>query len=271
MRLLRRLGRAHGRLRDALLRLVAPPVDVEPATGSRSRLPASARLRSCCRSSCRSCRSRTIPASPVHSTKRASGRHTCAAYLASGSHAHEWMLPLIKDWNSAVLFPGFLGLVLGLAGVGDRMAANDACWRGVVAAIAKQPCSTASVAVLAFWATLGPRAGLYTRLLQRHPGVLVPPRAGAHGHRRHAVRWRSSRRLPCGTLGDRWPARRLAVGAVALSRRAARNQRRCRSTGARHAAAASLSRPGTDAARRRSPSFRSTAGASTSTSTPATC
>ena len=35
------------------------------------------------------------------------------SYLASGSHAHEWMLPLIKDWNSAVLFPGFLGLVLG--------------------------------------------------------------------------------------------------------------------------------------------------------------
>ena len=38
------------------------------------------------------------------------------SYLASGSHAHAWLLPLIRDWNAAVLFPGFLSIGLGLAG-----------------------------------------------------------------------------------------------------------------------------------------------------------
>jgi hypothetical protein len=37
--------------------------------------------------------------------------------LASAAHAHNWLLPIIKDWNHEVLFPGFLAGVcaLGLA------------------------------------------------------------------------------------------------------------------------------------------------------------
>ncbi len=38
------------------------------------------------------------------------------SYLASGAHAHAWMLPVIRDWNGAVLFPGFVSIGLGLAG-----------------------------------------------------------------------------------------------------------------------------------------------------------
>jgi hypothetical protein len=91
------------------------------------------------------------------------------SYLASGSHAHAWLLPIIKDWNSSVLFPGFLAMGLGIAGA-------IAAVRGV--ALPVDPAGSAerdargrdretailygSIALLTFWATLGPRAGLYT-------------------------------------------------------------------------------------------------------------
>jgi hypothetical protein len=84
------------------------------------------------------------------------------SYLASGSHAHAWLLPIIKDWNSSVLFPGFLALGLGIGGA-------VVAWRRP-AGLPGQPRSVdretallyGSIAVLTFWATLGPRAGLYT-------------------------------------------------------------------------------------------------------------
>ena len=52
------------------------------------------------------------------------------------------MLPLIKDWNSAVLFPGFLGLVLALSGAVIALAANDILAAPSGHAIAKRPFST---------------------------------------------------------------------------------------------------------------------------------
>jgi hypothetical protein len=85
------------------------------------------------------------------------------SYLASGAHAHAWMLPIIRDWNHAVLFPGFLGVVLGLSGI------VVAYRRAVPASSTRRfhvDRETAllygSIAFLAFWASLGPRAGLYT-------------------------------------------------------------------------------------------------------------
>jgi hypothetical protein len=85
------------------------------------------------------------------------------SYLASGARAHEWLLPIIRDWNGSVLFPGFVAIGLALAGgatVLRRGSAPDA------PAAARHDRETAllyaSLAILTFWATLGPRAGLYT-------------------------------------------------------------------------------------------------------------
>lgn len=85
------------------------------------------------------------------------------SYLASGAHAHAWMLPLIKDWNQAALFPGFAAVLLGLFGA----------WRAGRRAAAPRDRETVflygSIAVLTLWATLGPRAGLYTLFYQTIP------------------------------------------------------------------------------------------------------
>jgi hypothetical protein len=93
------------------------------------------------------------------------------SYLASAAHAHNWMLPIIEDWNHEVLFPGFLAIVLGALGIG-------AIARGSSGA---QPINNppdrdretlalyGSLGALAFWASLGPRAGLYTLLFHTVP------------------------------------------------------------------------------------------------------
>ena len=43
------------------------------------------------------------------------------SYLASAAHAHNWLLPIIKDWNHEVLFPGFLAIILAAIGVVNVM------------------------------------------------------------------------------------------------------------------------------------------------------
>ena len=82
------------------------------------------------------------------------------SYLASGAHAHTWLLPLIHEWNGSVLFPGFLSIGLGLTGL-------------VIALKEKHSRETAllygSIGALALWASLGPRAGLYTLLYHLVP------------------------------------------------------------------------------------------------------
>jgi hypothetical protein len=82
-----------------------------------------------------------------------------SAYLASAAAAHSWMLPYLMRWFgrwNEVLFPGFLPVMFGLAGLvlgwraGGRLRETAALY--------------ASVGVLAFWASFGPQAGLYTFL-----------------------------------------------------------------------------------------------------------
>ena len=90
------------------------------------------------------------------------------SYLASGARAHTWLLPLLKDWNHAVLFPGFLAIGLGIAGgvaaFGERRADRPAGGSDRETVLLY-----ASVALLTFWASLGPRAGLYTVLYELIP------------------------------------------------------------------------------------------------------
>ena len=95
------------------------------------------------------------------------------AWLASSAWAHRWWLPAIEGF-SEVLFPGIMLTALGLAGA----------WRGLrnanTPAAPAEPTRLAGltrdvaafyalVAVLAFWLSLGPDAGLYTLFFETVP------------------------------------------------------------------------------------------------------
>jgi hypothetical protein len=83
------------------------------------------------------------------------------SYLASSAHAHAWLLPLIREWNGAVLFPGFLGIALAIVGaIGSTRGSKE---RDEARAHDTETVLLyGSIGLLAFWASLGPRAGLYT-------------------------------------------------------------------------------------------------------------
>ena len=82
------------------------------------------------------------------------------AYFASSAYAHAWILPLIGHWKE-VLFPGFVALTFGTAGA-------LAGWfrRGRERELAVL---YGGLVVLAFWASLGPDAGLYSVLYRLIP------------------------------------------------------------------------------------------------------
>jgi hypothetical protein len=85
------------------------------------------------------------------------------SYLASGSHAHAWLLPLIRDWNQCVLFPGFLAIGLGLAGARSAFRGSRGHpTRSDRDRDRETVLLYGSIAALTLWASLGPRAGLYT-------------------------------------------------------------------------------------------------------------
>lgn len=110
------------------------------------------------------------------------------AWLASSAWAHRWMLPWLERWNE-VLFPGFLLTALGLTGlvVGlHRAGAAPAPGAGVAVdlrvdgpAARMTPLSPTHrrettvfyglVGLIAFWASFGPKAGLYTVLYHTIP------------------------------------------------------------------------------------------------------
>jgi hypothetical protein len=81
------------------------------------------------------------------------------SYLASGARAHRWLLPLIRDWNGSVLFPGFVAIVLALAGIAVTLGTHT---RDNRSRDRETALLYGSMGVLAFWVSLGPRAGLYT-------------------------------------------------------------------------------------------------------------
>jgi hypothetical protein len=128
------------------------------------------------------------------------------SYLASGAHAHAWLLPIIRDWNQAALFPGFVAIVLGAAGAwtaGFRGTPRD---REAVLLYG-------SIAVLTLWATLGPRAGLYTIFYKTIPVfsmLRAPERMGVVVTLGLAILAAFAVRA----LGDRLPQRRGLIATV---------------------------------------------------------
>jgi hypothetical protein len=71
-----------------------------------------------------------------------------AAWLISSAWAHRWWAPYLSG-ASEVLFPGIMATVLGIWGA-FIWRHKDVAWFYIIAA------------VIAFWTTFGPKAGLYT-------------------------------------------------------------------------------------------------------------
>jgi hypothetical protein len=87
------------------------------------------------------------------------------SYLASPAHAHNWMLGLTATWPRWVeaLFPGFIVLALGLAGLAlAAIRPGD----GAIARQRETAVLYGSLGGLAFWASFGPAAGLYSLLFR---------------------------------------------------------------------------------------------------------
>lgn len=123
------------------------------------------------------------------------------AWLASSSYAHRWMLALMGHWNE-VLFPGFITTILGLTGIwlGLRDKPIESAPRptplpGVMVPVAlrsqsgdaldlassaprgegeREPTRETTIfytmlGAIFFWASFGPKAGLYTALYYTIP------------------------------------------------------------------------------------------------------
>ncbi len=140
------------------------------------------------------------------------------AWLASSAWAHRWMLPLLGHWNE-VLFPGALTLAGGLWGAvaawraapseaaGPTPAGANGITRDVLAFYAIS-------AVLAFWISFGPAAGLYRVLFHVIPVfslLRAPSRIGI------VVVLALSMLFACGLavfLGRLAPRRRLVIASA---------------------------------------------------------
>lgn len=79
-----------------------------------------------------------------------------SSYLASPAWAHRWMVRRLPPWGE-VLYPGTIALVLGVAGA-------FLAWRTPRGSASKRDhvMFYGALAVFMAWASLGPRAGLYT-------------------------------------------------------------------------------------------------------------
>ncbi len=94
-------------------------------------------------------------------------------YLTSSAWDHLWMLPFVKPWTE-VLFPGFLPTVLAAVGAGFALVPLRASQAATVTPTDRRTARMhtifyALVVLLAFWASLGPRAGLYRWLYEVLP------------------------------------------------------------------------------------------------------
>jgi hypothetical protein len=84
------------------------------------------------------------------------------AWLASGAWAHRWLHPVLARWNE-VLFPGLLTTVFGIAGGALAFARSSTFDQGGPPGDRRDVIGLyVAIAVLAFWISFGPAAGLYT-------------------------------------------------------------------------------------------------------------
>ena len=99
-------------------------------------------------------------ARPLAESRRWSA--TWRSYLASSAWAHRWWRQWLVDWGE-VIYPGTAAVVLGVAGgwLGWVRSRRETGRDHVVFYLA--------VAVFAFWASLGPNAGLYALLYKVVP------------------------------------------------------------------------------------------------------
>jgi len=86
-----------------------------------------------------------------------------ASYLASSAHAHAWLLKTIAGWPhwTDVVFPGFGAIILGVAGAVLAVFSNRRLPRERETVLLY-----GLLGILAFWASFGPAAGLYTVLFK---------------------------------------------------------------------------------------------------------
>jgi hypothetical protein len=87
------------------------------------------------------------------------------AWLTSAAWAHRWVLPWLEGSNE-VLFPGVLTSVLGLAGLALAVRRRV---DGTPADARETAGFYALFAAIAFWASWGPKAGLYTAMFHTIP------------------------------------------------------------------------------------------------------
>jgi hypothetical protein len=87
---------------------------------------------------------------------------TWSMYFASGAYAHAWMLRLVR-YRGEVLFPGFVTSVFGILGA-------VVVWFDRRSRFRETAILYSTLGVLAYWASLGPTAGLYSVLY-----ALIPP------------------------------------------------------------------------------------------------
>jgi hypothetical protein len=82
-------------------------------------------------------------------------------YFVSSAWAHGWMLPYVDRWTE-VLFPGYVGLTLGLAGLvlGLRSGPSPPAATGGPST-RETALFYLVVGIVAFWMSLGPGGGLY--------------------------------------------------------------------------------------------------------------
>jgi hypothetical protein len=81
-----------------------------------------------------------------------------SAYLASSSYAHAWMLSFLPQWRE-VVFPGFVAVAFGAGGAWTARRERD----GEIILL------YGGLAILAFWASFGPAAELYSMLYAAIP------------------------------------------------------------------------------------------------------
>jgi hypothetical protein len=95
-----------------------------------------------------------------------SGRYAADwhSYLASAGRAHQWMLPYVRPWRD-VAFPGFVALIFGVGWL-------SMAWR-LRGRAAEIVILYGSLAVLAFWASFGPVARLYSVFFYTMPGFTL--------------------------------------------------------------------------------------------------